>query len=179
MDVKSELLKKLDAPAGRMLVDEHTHLILEKPGLFPVLMEIMLENPGRAGRNAAWVAEFCVDKHPEWLEPYVISLIEKLPHFKHTSFQRQATKMLAKRDLPEEYLGQVYECCSEFVMGNKPAAVQIFSMQILYNISQLEPELKPELIEIIESRLEFGTPGFKNCGGNILKKLYKECGKSR
>jgi hypothetical protein len=57
-----------------------------------------------------------------------------------------------------------------------PAAVKMFSMNILYNISEAEPDLKPELAAVIEDQLPKGTPGLKNSGQKMLKKLYRQIG---
>jgi len=48
-------------------------------------------------------------------------------------------------------------------------------MQILYNISEKEPELKPELIDVIENEMELHpTPGILSRGKKILKKLHEQ-----
>ena len=44
-------------------------------------------------------------------------------------------------------------------------------MQVLYNMSLIYPELKNELIFSIEEIIPNATPGVKNRGKNILKKL--------
>ena len=44
-------------------------------------------------------------------------------------------------------------------------------MQIIYNYVEIEPALAPELIAIIENQFEDSTPGFKNRGEKLLKKL--------
>ncbi len=54
-----------------------------------------------------------------------------------------------------------------------PPAVKVHCMEILYRLSLKEPELRKELIDCIEFRLNEETPGFKNRGLKILKKLTK------
>jgi hypothetical protein len=55
-------------------------------------------------------------------------------------------------------------------------APKVYCMEILYRISQVEPNLKKELADSIEWRLNEESPGFKNRGLKILKKLYSEIG---
>jgi hypothetical protein len=58
------------------------------------------------------------------------------------------------------------------------AAIKVHAMQILYDISQKEPDLKPEVISAIELAIQEGTTGVKNRGRRMLKKLYKEINNS-
>ena len=45
-------------------------------------------------------------------------------------------------------------------------------MQILAEIAETEPDLKPELISVIEEQIPRGSAGIKAQGKKILKKLY-------
>jgi hypothetical protein len=53
-------------------------------------------------------------------------------------------------------------------------AVKMFSMEILYRISQEEPGIKKELTDSIEMRMPEELPGFRSHGKKLLKKLYRE-----
>lgn len=67
-------------------------------------------------------------------------------------------------------------CIHHFTTAEEPIAVRVHAMQILYNISETEPDFKPELIHIIEHELEYhSSAGIKSRGGKLLKKLRKEC----
>jgi hypothetical protein len=47
-------------------------------------------------------------------------------------------------------------------------------MEVLYRISQVEPDLKKELADSIEWRLHEESAGFKSRGRKLLTKLYSE-----
>ena len=50
-------------------------------------------------------------------------------------------------------------------------------MQILFNISEREPELKHELIQLIEHEIEYhSSAGIKSRGSKLLRKLYRQQG---
>ena len=49
-------------------------------------------------------------------------------------------------------------------------------MDILYALSNIEPELKKELALIIKRQMPYSPPAFQARGSKILKKLYKEIG---
>jgi hypothetical protein len=58
--------------------------------------------------------------------------------------------------------------------GEEAPATIIYSMYIAYNISCIEPDIKPELAGAIESAIPQGSSGVKNIGKNLLKKIYSE-----
>ena len=53
-------------------------------------------------------------------------------------------------------------------------ANRAYSMTILYNISNQEPELKPELITLFESQKDSESAGVYARAKILLQKLYKE-----
>ena len=53
-------------------------------------------------------------------------------------------------------------------------AIKVHSMQIMYNISETEKDLKPELASIIEYQYDLNSVGFKSRADKLLKKLYKQ-----
>ena len=65
-----------------------------------------------------------------------------------------------------------------FTSAKEPIANRVHAMQILYNISDEEPELKPELLEIIQHEIEYHpTPGIRSRGTKLAKKLQKQINK--
>jgi hypothetical protein len=83
--------------------------------------------------------------------------------------------MLARSPLPEEQLGLLITLCFDWLTSSKESvAVKMFSMEILYRISQQEPEMKKELADSIEWRMQEETPGFRAHGKKLLKQLYRE-----
>jgi hypothetical protein len=53
----------------------------------------------------------------------------------------------------------------------EPIAVRVFSMTVLANMAKENPELKNEIIPIIEDQLPFGSAGFRSRGTKVLKIL--------
>jgi len=47
-------------------------------------------------------------------------------------------------------------------------------MELLYRISQQEPEMKKELADSIEWRMQEEKPGFRSRGKKLLKRLHHE-----
>jgi len=54
-----------------------------------------------------------------------------------------------------------------------PVAVKVHAMQIIYNHTLIYPELKEELITVIEDQVENNSVGFKSRGMRIIRQLKK------
>jgi hypothetical protein len=162
---------------SRRNTDLVADLIIQKPDLFEDLFEIFLGNNEPVSRRAAWVIDTVSEKIPSLLEPYLNYMTEALPGFTHDGLKRHAVHMLSRSPLPTEHLGELMNICFTWLTSPKESvAVKIYCMDILYNISKSEPDLKKELADSIEWRMQEETPGFRNRARKMLDKLFKEIG---
>jgi hypothetical protein len=51
--------------------------------------------------------------------------------------------------------------------------VKAGAMQALVELTQIEPELREEVLPVVELLTQTGTPAMRARGRNLLKKLYK------
>jgi hypothetical protein len=160
---------------SRRNTDLIADLVFNKPELFDELVEIYLRNEEPVSRRAVWVVDTVAEKLPDLLEPFLESIAEALPRFEHDGLKRLSLRMLSRSPLPQKYFGELMNICFDWLISPKESvAVKVYAMEILYRLSEIEPELKKELADSIEWRITEGTPGFKNRGLQTLKKLYKE-----
>jgi hypothetical protein len=146
----------------------------QRPDLFPDLVAIYLGKEDRSSRVAAWAVDLCVERHPEWILPFIEEMAASLPRFQHDAFKRHTLRMLMRLPLPERELGTLLNTCFEWLTSpSESAAQKVYSMEILYRISQEEPDLQKELADSIRWRLDEETAGFRNRGLKILKKLSR------
>ncbi|HKL09524.1 MAG TPA: hypothetical protein VJ896_12170 [Bacteroidales bacterium] len=145
--------------------------------LFSEMMKLVYSNEPYVSGRAAWVVETIWLKYPSLIESYILQMIEFLPHAKYNNQRRHFTKILSTIDLKqldEEHLGILIDCCFTWLEEPQyPTAVKMFSMLILQNFVQLEPDIATELIAIIENQMEDATPGFQNRGRKTLLELNK------
>jgi hypothetical protein len=175
MSKNESLIDLLMVETSRRNTDLIADVVFNKPELFDELVGIYLKNEEPVSRRAVWVVDTVAEKLPELLAPYLESIAEALPNFEHDGLKRLSLRMLSRSPLPQKYLGEIMNICFDWLVAPKESvAVKIYAMEILYTISQAEPELKKELADSIEWRIVEGTPGFKNRGLKTLKKLYKE-----
>jgi len=160
---------------SRRNTDLVADLILIKPELFDNLMVIYFQNLEPVSRRAVWVADTCSEKEPGLLESWVGKIIESLPRFSHDGLKRHSLRMISRSPLPREQLGNLMNLCFDWLTSPKESvAVKVYCMEILYDISQLEPDIRQELVDSIEWRMQEESPGFRARGVKILRKLYAE-----
>lgn len=165
---------------SRRNTDLVADLVFQKPLLFDELFQAYTRNEEPLSRRAAWVVDTVAEKFPDLIEPHLNQIIEFLPKFDHDGLKRHSLRMLARSPLPAgEHIGALITICFDWLLSpNEAVATKIYCMEILYRISDVEPDLKMELADSIEWRMNEGSPGFKSKGRKILKNLYREMGSS-
>jgi len=150
--------------------------IVHHPELFSVLMEIALYNPEQKSWRAAYLVDKIHDDYPELLLPFIEPVIEQLKTENNSSKKRHFLKLLSMNKIPAKHFGFMVDyCIGALTSAKEPPAVRVHAMQILYNISETEPELKPEILAIIENEMEYhATAGIISRGSKITQKLRKQ-----
>jgi hypothetical protein len=63
--------------------------------------------------------------------------------------------------------------CFDYLSKSYSVAVKVYSMEILFRLSDEIPEIKRELFNLIDEQLPESSPGFRSRGEKILRKLMK------
>jgi hypothetical protein len=161
---------------SRRNTDLVADLICQNHELFAALFQIYLRNEEPVSRRAAWVIDTVTENYPELIAPHLGKMIEMLPEFHHDGLKRHSLRMLARSPFPPgDDLGKMISICFDWLLSpSESVSVKVYSMEILYRISQVEPDMKKELADSIEWRMNEETAGFRNRGQKLLKKLYME-----
>ena len=160
---------------SRRNTDLVADLILKKPDLFEDLFTIYLLNEEPISRRAAWIVDTISEKRPELVIPYVDIMVENLPGFSHDGMKRSTLRMLTQLPLPLKEPGVLLDVCFDWLTSrDESVAVKVYAMDILYLFTTVEPDLKKELADSIEWRMQEESAGFNAHGKKILKKLYAE-----
>jgi len=145
--------------------------IANDPKLMPKLWKFATSSHERSWR-ATWLMDKVYDEAPELVRPYIPQMIQMMPNLECQSKQRQFLKLISEEPLPKIISGDFINRCFDLLISNStPVAVRVYAMQILFNFSQQEPDIKNELALVIEEFMSDGTAGFKCRGKRILKKL--------
>jgi len=170
---KAELIEFLEHWENMSLLFNDREQALQH---FSLLMEITLEGNNRYNWRASWAADKINEMIPGIAAPWIPELVEVLPVLSHSGKKRQFLKLISLYPFPDESESFLFEyCLGKMTSEDEDISVRVYSMQILYNISEKEPGLKAELLELIDREMEFHpTPGILTRGRKLAGRLRKE-----
>lgn len=176
----SDEINLLLGDSSRKGIDMAVQVVGDNPEIFKQFLDIAMRDKGQITMRASRVINFATLKHPQLFEPYASDIAKKLPHIKHHSLKRELIKTFAENDfgLDDETTSDLLELCFRwFTDQNEKIAVQAYALDVLYNISNDFPDLKFELLSVIEQQQEFMSTGMKVRIRKMLPKLIKETSK--
>jgi hypothetical protein len=156
------------------------HEAILQPDCLNLLFDIALHGNHPKSWRAAWLAEKINDRNPELVKPFIGEIIAQLKKENSSGKKRHFLKLLTLHELPEEQYSSLFDYCMLcFTSAAEPVAVRVHAMQVLYNISEKEPDLKPELLSVIQHENELhSSAGIHSRGKMLAKKLHLEILKS-
>lgn len=142
---------------------------------FDEFMPYFFHQEWRICQRASWCLGILCESYPELLLKWMPEILEALENPKHDAVVRNVLRAWQMLDeFPDEYEGQIYELCFEYIYDPKyPIAFKGFSMIICRKIALKYPELIPELIEVILGAMENGSAGIKSRGKKEVTLLSK------
>lgn len=159
---------------------DYFELILQQldadPSLLKSFTQLALTSENRNSWRALYIVDKLNDRHPDWIEPYIPQMIERLKTENHHGKKRHLLKLISQAKIDSMHSGFLVDyCLGVFTSSGEPVANRVHAMQILFNISETEPDLKPELLEIIQHEIEFHpTPGIRSRGTKLVQKLFRQ-----
>ena len=169
MNLAEEILKE----HSKKQKDKIVTYVGNNPDRFAQLVDVFLQGPYRITQRSAWPLSYCVEKYPALLKPHfkrIISHLNKKPV--HDGVKRNTLRMLQFVRVPPVHQGVVVDLCLAFLADSKePIAIRVFAMTVLANIASEVPELKNELIPLIEDQFPYASAGFLSRGKKVLKQL--------
>ncbi|MBX2945339.1 MAG: hypothetical protein KF725_05860 [Cyclobacteriaceae bacterium] len=173
MQARLNLLQKIFKARNKSEVDSLVQFIGNNPKKFDDLVNIFLAEPYQISQRASRVLTFCAERHPKLVKPYLKKLISNLDKNPiHNAAKRNTIRLLQFVDIPKKLQGRAAAICFQYLDNTgEPIAVRVFSMTVLANIASDKPELKNELLLLLEKHLPYGSAGFVSRAGKIIKKL--------
>jgi hypothetical protein len=170
-----EIKEFLSLGSSRLNADILSDKMEEDPGLFDTVWEIMLEEEDPVSMRAAWSLTVFARRHPYFIGPMAGRILKALQTKSSASVRRCLLSLLTHAELKQEHAGYLFNFCYGIV--ESPAseiAHKAYAMTILYNISEMETGLKPELVTLFKSKLDDDSSGIKARSRILLKKLYRD-----
>jgi hypothetical protein len=143
------------------------------PGKFADLVNVFLKGPYRVTQRIAWPLSYCVEENTALIHPHLTKILKFAQRADaDVSVKRNVARLLQFIDIPQKYQGTVADMCFKFFSDTKETiAVRVFSMTVLVNLAKKIPELKNELIPLIEDQLPYSSAAFVSRGRKALKQL--------
>ncbi|MCW0484174.1 hypothetical protein [Gaoshiqia sediminis] len=150
------------------------HLI-HHPDQLQLLFRVAFDDSNPVYWRAAYLIDQLSEQNPALIRPYVPQLVKALSATSNTSKLRHYLKVVSQYPISEDSIDFLFGFCLDvFTKPSYPVAVRVHAMKILYHIAEMEPGLKPELIQIIEYELTLHpTAGLKSRGRHLLAKLRR------
>lgn len=138
---------------------------------FDELFSLFLNDEYRVVQRAAWPVSYSAIAHPALLKKHWKKFVENIdkPGL-HEAVRRNSIRILVDIELPVPYHGAIMDACFRFLESpGESLAVKVYSMDVLYKLSKIYPDIFPELKYLIEEQMPHQSPGFRSKGKKILK----------
>lgn len=168
-----ENLLKLNA--SRQNIDQIIEMVSGSKELLNELWSIFISLKEPESRRAAWAIDLMVESRQLVMnDSQIIKIIENLQLLKHDGLKRHSLRIIDNNKLLPETTGLLALNCFNWLESPcESVAVKLYSIRILTKISDIETELKRELIDLIEIQMDEATPGLKNIGLKTIMQLRK------
>lgn len=147
--------------------------IERQPTLVAEARKLLFDKDPQRSMRGAWLLLHISFEHPKLITPHLQQLIDFLyRENNHTGAIRNIVRIFQEIDLPEIYCGPIFDLCISYIKNSTlPHAVRAFSINTIGNICKKYPELKPEVILILNELKEFPQPPSLNASMTKLSKI--------
>ena len=171
MNLESEILKE----HSKRNAEKIPRWIGNDPKRFEQLMKLFLYGEYRVVQRSAWIVSLCTEQFPSLIAPWLSKMINRSQDAEvHDAVKRNVLRALQFIYIPKSLQGKVVNICFDFLhSSDTPIAVKVFSMTVLANIAKNEPDLKSEVILVIQEMLPYGGPAIVSRAKKVLKQLSR------
>lgn len=178
-DEESSVDKDLQAIVNNMMSMKEAEWVatsaIENPAIFIRLFQYSNSSDKKLAFRASWTLTKVCDRFPEIIYPYLSQMVESLSKIDNESTLRSFLRILSLTDL-DKINNRQHGLLADFCFGTlnsgfSAIAVRAYSMEILYRLSLIYPELANELSTSIHIVMEDGSAGITARGRTIIRKL--------
>lgn len=172
MDKKEEIRNYLVNELSERIVTKLSQVAKHSNDVVNVLWELIVENSYPVSWRAAWVYAKVAYSNPSLVVHHLPLYTKYLNSFTHDGQKREILRVILLFPLENQDMGLLLNTCFSWIStSTESAAVKVHSMEIVYRISEVEPDIKPELKLLILQQISDGDPSFKSRGTKILQKM--------
>ncbi|MCF6364939.1 MAG: hypothetical protein L3J35_01940 [Bacteroidales bacterium] len=155
----------------RVTMDIAAETVGKNPQYFKEILNISLNEKPPINWRASRVIALCTDKYPDLFIPYVNKIAQLFPSFKNDGLKRSYAYVLSKyvKYFNEDNQAGLIEICFNYMLSDEKVAVKYNCMKLLFEMTEIIPELKGELQAAIGFNISEDI--FRMTGE--IKKIYK------
>lgn len=172
---EAELKQMINSMMSRQEADWMANSAIGNPAVFNKLLEYSYSKERKLAFRASWTVSKVCDQFPDLIYPHLSRIVESIPKFENESVQRSFLRIISQCDITdlESRLHGILadHCFAMLKSGFSAIAIKAYSMEILYKLSVIYPELGNELSSSINILMEDSSGGIKARGKIILKKI--------
>lgn len=172
----TDIKELMNGIIGKNEVAVLSDVLLNHPNEFETLFNWIFSENEKLAFNTAWVVEKVSKKAPTWFSDKKKYKLQQYALVnQHEGIQRLLLSSLNNLPFLQPISMRFVDKCFEQMMDIKRSvSVQVLSMKLLANVSQIEKDFIPELIAYLENcNAENYSAGFLAAKKNVLKNLKK------
>jgi 8-oxo-dGTP diphosphatase len=150
---------------------------VDNPAIFKKLIEYSFSDDKKLAFRASWSLTKICDNFPEIIYPYLPRIIESLDKLDNESTQRSFLRSISLSDMntvSNKHHGMLAEHCFNMLRsGFSAIAIKAYSMDILYKLALIYPEITNELTATINMLQGEGSAGIRAKGRIVLDQLTR------
>jgi 8-oxo-dGTP diphosphatase len=148
---------------------------IENPAIFIKLFNYSHSSDKKLAFRASWTLTKVCDRFPELIYPYLSEIVDTIGTIDNESALRSFLRIISLSDLDKINARQhgllADFCFSKLNSGFSAIAIKAYSMEIIYRLALIYPELANELSATINMLQGEGSAGVVARGHMIMKKL--------
>ncbi len=139
------------------------------------VFRVVLSNNEPEAFYACWILNHYIDNHHLALENSLNEAVELLPNIKRSGLLRLVLRLFViSPNWKIEKLGMLLDFCINTLTDMTiPVGVKTHAMSIIDRIAESEPEIRDEVLLVVEEIFPYLSAGGKNRAGKIMKKYKK------
>jgi 8-oxo-dGTP diphosphatase len=148
---------------------------IDNPAIFNKMLEYSYSDDKKLAFHSSWILTKVCDKYPDIIYPYLPGIVERLGKIDNESAQRSFLRIISMSEMNKisvRHHGLLADhCFAALKSGFSAIAIKAYSMEILYKLALIYPELANELSVTINLLQGEGSAGIISRGRIVMRKL--------
>ncbi len=170
MELKERFLVRPSKQKVLELVEE----ISENSKMLKELVDCCFIHENKVDQMAAWTLGHYAQKDGDSCKKHLPRIVKLLEKNIHPGIKRDVLRIFEDLPIPKKIESYLYDQCLGFIIDTKiPIAVSAFGITVATKIAMAYPELKEELLYVLDSMEGYGSVAYTYRRAKSMKLLSK------